>query len=181
MLLFFIRVTRTAVDRSELGGVGKFLLALQIAVTIGALQGGVGRGPQSSLVEGRWDSRLALAGAAAGFVAIQARPAAWQRLGLLGVDGQSKEESNSTHGAESDQKMPSPAQSHTICPRICTLAVEFRSKPSQQQFGYQRNSGCRRKAPFRRILALCDPKDSSICVTCHGAHDVVEAVTCGAM
>jgi hypothetical protein len=72
ILLFFIGMACAAVDRGELGGVREFLFALQIAVTIGALQCGVRRGPQSSLVEGRWDSRLALARAAGGFVATQA-------------------------------------------------------------------------------------------------------------
>jgi hypothetical protein len=85
ILLFFIRMARAAVDRGELGGVGKILFALQITVTIGALQRGVGRSPQSSLVEGGWHSRLALARAATGFVAIQARLASRQRLGLLSV------------------------------------------------------------------------------------------------
>jgi hypothetical protein len=85
ILLFFIRVARAAVDRGELGGVGKFLSAFQIAMTIGALQGGVGGGPQSRLVERGWDFRLALASSAAGIVAIQARFASRQRLGLLGV------------------------------------------------------------------------------------------------
>jgi hypothetical protein len=85
MLLFFVRVARAAVDRGELGGVGKIFFALQIAMTIGALQCGVGRGPQSSFVERGWDSRLALARAAAGFVATQADLATRQRLGLLSV------------------------------------------------------------------------------------------------
>jgi hypothetical protein len=54
-------------------------------MTVGALQGGVGRGPQSSLVERGWNIGLALARASAGIVAIQARLASRQRLGLLGV------------------------------------------------------------------------------------------------
>ena len=74
VLLFFIAVAPAAVNRGELGGMGKILSALQIAVTSAALrEGGVGRGPQSRFVERRWDSRLALAGATAGIVAIQAR------------------------------------------------------------------------------------------------------------
>ena len=85
ILLLFISVANSAVHCGKLGGVGKFFYALQIAVTIGALQCGVGRGPQSSLIEGGWDSRLALARAAAGFVAAQAHLASRQRLGLLGV------------------------------------------------------------------------------------------------
>jgi hypothetical protein len=101
ILLFFISVASAAVDRGELCGVGKFFFAGQFAVTIGALQCGVGRGPESGLVEGGWDSRLALTSAAAGFVATQARLASRQRLGLLGMQGHSKEEGSEASGADS--------------------------------------------------------------------------------
>jgi hypothetical protein len=83
ILLFFIRVAGAAIDRGELGGMRKILFALKIAVTIGALQGGMRRGAQSSLVKGGWDSWLALSRAPAGIVAIQARRASRQRLGSL--------------------------------------------------------------------------------------------------
>ena len=84
ILLFLIGVARAAINRRELGGMGKIFSAFQIAVTVGAFERGVGRGSQSSLVEWRWDIRLALAGAAPGIVAIKTRFASRQRLGLLG-------------------------------------------------------------------------------------------------
>jgi hypothetical protein len=113
MLLCFIGVARAAVNRLELFGMGEFFFVSQIAVTVGALQCSVRRGPQASLVKGGWCSRLPLAGAGAGFVAIHARLASRQRLGLLGLQGHSKEDSEAS-GANGDQKMLLPSEAHTI-------------------------------------------------------------------
>ena len=127
ILLCFIGVARAAVNRSELCGVGKvvFLLAGQLAVTIGAAQGGVGRGPQASLVERRRDSGLALARAAAGFVATQAQLASRQGLGLLGLQGYSKQDGSKASGARNDQKTLSSSETRTICPSPGAFTVEF--------------------------------------------------------
>jgi len=101
MLLCFIGVARAAINRLELFGMGK-LLSSQISVAIGALKCNVRRGPQGSLIEGGWHSRLPLACAGAGCVATQARLASRQGLGLLGLQGHSKEDSSEASGADSD-------------------------------------------------------------------------------
>jgi hypothetical protein len=124
VLLFFIGVAGAAVNRLEFFGMGK-LLSSQIGVTTGTLQCGVRRGSQGSRVEGGRHSRLSLACARSGFVATHARLASRQWLGLLGTQGQSKEERKEARGAERDQKTVWHPKRGTICPGLCQIVVEF--------------------------------------------------------
>ena len=132
MLPFFIGVARAAVNRLELFGMGK-LLSSQIGVATCALECSVRRGPQASLVEGGWHSRLPLTCAGAGSVATHAWRASRQGLGLLGLQGHSKEDSSEGSGADSDQKTLLPSETHTICPSPRAIMVEFHSTSYFQQ------------------------------------------------
>ena len=116
------------------------LFSRQISVATSTLERGVRGSPQGSRVEGRRHSRLALGGAGSGFVASQARLASRQGLGLLGVEGRSKEESDEARRAESDKKTVCPLIGHTICPSPCPIIVEFHSTPFGEQFACQPNS-----------------------------------------
>jgi hypothetical protein len=126
MLLCFVGVARAAVNRLELFGMGK-LLSSQISVATCALKCSVRRGPQASLVEGGWRSRLPLACAGAGFVATHARLTSRQGLGLLGFQGHSKKNSSQTSSADSDQETLLPSEIHPICPTTRAFMVEFHS------------------------------------------------------
>jgi hypothetical protein len=133
MLLCFIGVARAAVNRLELFGMGK-LLSSQLSVATGALECSVRRGPQGSLVEGGWHSRLPLACAGAGCVATHARLASRQVLRLLGLQGHSKEDRSEASSADNDQKTLLPSETHTIYPRSRAIMVEFRSTSYLQQW-----------------------------------------------
>jgi hypothetical protein len=133
MLLCFIDVARAAVNRLELFGMGE-LLSCQISVATCALKCRVRRGPQGSLVEGGWHSRLPLACAGAGCVAAHARLASRQGLGLLGLQGHGKEDSSGeASGADSDQKTLLAYETHTIIPKPRAFMVEFHSTSYDQQ------------------------------------------------
>jgi hypothetical protein len=128
MLLCFIVVARAAVNRLEPFGMGKFLSS-QIAVATSALNRSVRRGAQGGSIEGGRHSRLPLASARSGFVASQARLASRQRLGLLGAEGQSKEDSKEAHRAENDKKTLCASAGQTICPKPGRIIVEIHSTP----------------------------------------------------
>jgi hypothetical protein len=136
ILLCFIDVACAAVNWLELFGVGEFL-SRQISVATGALECGVRRGPQGSLVEGGWNSRLPLACAGADFVATHAWCASRQGLALLGLQGYSKEDNGEARGTDSDQKTLLPSEIHTNCPSPHAIMVEFRSTLCIKQFGCQ--------------------------------------------
>jgi hypothetical protein len=126
MLLCFIGVARAAVNRLELFGMGK-LLSSQISVATGALEYSVRRGPEGSLVEGGWHSRLPLACPRAGFVATHARLTSRQGLGLLGVQGHSREHSSEGSSADSDQETLMASATRTIRPSPRAIMAEFHS------------------------------------------------------
>ena len=110
------------------------LLSSQISVATCALECSVRRGPQGSLVEGGWHSRLPLACAGAGCVATHARLASRQVLRLLGLQGHSKEDRSEASSADNDQKTLLPSETHTIYPRSRAIMVEFRSTSYLQQW-----------------------------------------------
>jgi len=103
VLLLFIRVARAAVHRLEFLGMREFFPG-ELSVAARTLQRGVRRSAQGGLIERRGQSRLALARAAAGFVATKTRLGARKRFGLLSAQGHSQKNSSQARPAESDQK-----------------------------------------------------------------------------
>ena len=126
ILLLFIGVAGAAVKRLQLLWMGE-LFCIHVTVATGALHCGVGRGPQGGRVEGGWHSRLARAGAGTGIVATQARLAPRQRFGLLGAEGQSKEDNKEACRAEISPMAFSSSENHTFCRSSWPIIVEFHS------------------------------------------------------